>query len=60
MYFHVWLGKIKDFLGMDEINMIEMDSCVGLHIGRLESSLDHDVAYLILEGFSRVVFDPGR
>ena len=37
--------------------MIEMDSCDGLDIERLESSSDHDVSYPILEGFAQVVFD---
>lgn len=44
---------------MDEINMIKMDSCDGLYIDNIESSSDPDVAYLILEGFSQVVFDLG-
>ena len=56
---HGWLGQPKDLFGMDEINMIEMDSCDGLQIGRLESSSYCDVAYPRLEGFSCVVFDPG-
>ena len=42
---------------MDEMRLIEMDSCDGLDIGRLESSLDRDVAYPRLDGFARVVFD---
>ena len=55
---HGWLGKIEGFFGMDKIKLIEMGSCDGLDIGKLESSLDHGVAYPILEGFSRVIFDP--
>ena len=42
---------------MDEMRLIEMDSCDGLDIGRLESSSDCDVAYSRLEGFERVLFD---
>ena len=38
--------------------MIEIASCDGLDISRVESSSDHDVAYSRLEGFVRVVFDP--
>ena len=56
---HGWLGHLEDFFSMDEINMIENISCDGIHVGRLESSLDCDVAYQILEGFPRVIFNPG-
>ena len=42
---------------MDEIRMIEIDSCDGIQINRLESSSDRDVAYSRLEGFARVAFD---
>jgi len=52
MNFHGWLGQLKAFFGMDEINMIEMASCDGIHIGRLESSLDCNVAYLRVEVFA--------
>ena len=55
---HGWLGQLEGFFGMDKINMIEMTSCDGLQVGRLESSLDCDVAYLRLEGFARVLIDP--
>ena len=56
---HGWLGQLKVLFGMDEIRLIEMASCDGLDIGRLESSSDHGVAHSRLVGFSRVVFDPG-
>lgn len=40
---------------MEKIDLIDMDSCDGQHIGKLKSSSDCDTTYLILEGFSRVV-----
>lgn len=58
MIFHGWLGQIDDLFDMDEIRMIEIASCDGLQIGRLESSSDRDVAYRILKGYAQVVFDP--
>ena len=56
---HGWLGQLEDFFSMVEINMIEIASCDGLHVGMLESSLDRDVAYLRSHGFARMVFDLG-
>ena len=56
---HGWLAQLKGFFGVDEIKLIEMSSCDGLDISRLEYSSDHDVAYPRLEGFARLVFDPG-
>ena len=50
--FHGWLGQLEDFFGMDDISMIEIDSCDGLYIRKLKSSSDLDVAYSRLEGFS--------
>ena len=54
---HGWLGQLADCFGWDEIRLIEMASCDGLDIGRLESSSDRDVAYRTLVGIARVVFD---
>ena len=59
MIFHGWLGKIEGFFAMDEVKLIEMASCDGVHIGRLESSSECDVAYLRLVDFAQVVFDLG-
>jgi len=53
------LGKIEGFFAMDEVKLIEMASCDGVHIGRLESSSECDVAYLRLVDFAQVVFDLG-
>ena len=49
---HGWLGQLEGFFGLDKIRLIKMALCDGLQIGRLESSLDHDVAYPRLEGFA--------
>ena len=49
---HGWLGQLEDFFGLDEIRLIEMASCDGLHIDRQEASSDRSVAYPRLEGFS--------
>lgn len=56
---HEWLGQLEGFFGMDEIRLIEMASCDGMDIGKLESSLDCDVAYPRLVGFARFVFHQG-
>ena len=56
---HGWLGQLEGFFGLDEIRLIEMASCDGLQVRRLEYSSDRDVAYPRLEGFVRVVFDLG-
>lgn len=42
---------------MDDINMTNIASCDGLEISRIESSLDNDVTYLRLDGFTRVIFN---
>jgi len=57
----LWVSRSwsKGFFGLDEIKLIEMASCDGLQISRLESSSDRDVSYPRLEGFARAVFDPG-
>lgn len=49
---HGWLGQLKGEFGMDEIRLIEMDSCDGIQVGRLESSSDRDVSYPIFVGFA--------
>lgn len=59
LIYNGWLGQLKGFFVLYEIRLIEMASCDGLYIGKLQSSLDHDVAYPRLEGFAQVVFDPG-
>jgi len=51
--FHGFLGNLKDLFDMDYIGLIEIASCDGMEIGRLVSSLDHDVAYLRVEGVHR-------
>lgn len=56
---HGWLGQLEGFFHMDEIKLIKMASCDGLDIGILKYSSDHDIAYLRLELFSQLVFDPG-
>lgn len=56
---HGWLGQLDGFFGIDEIRLINTDSCDELDIGRLESSLDCGVTYLSSVGFSRLIFDLG-
>ena len=46
---HGRLGQLEGFFSLDEIRLIELASFDVLHIGRLESSLDRDVAYPRLE-----------
>ena len=52
LIFHRWLGHLEGFFGLDEIRLIEMDSCDGLDIGRLEYSSGRDVAYPRLVRFA--------
>lgn len=59
MYCKGSLGQLENCFGMDKIGFIEISSCDGLQIGGPVYSLDHDIAYPRLEGFVRVVFDPG-
>ena len=59
MICHGWLGQLEGFFGMDEMRLIDMDSCDGLDIGKLEYSSNSGIAYLRLVGFSLVVFDLG-
>jgi len=44
---------------MDGFGLIDIASCDGMNIHRLVSSLDRNVSYSILEGFSQVLFDLG-
>lgn len=55
LIFHGWLGQLEGFFG--QVRLIERASCDGLNIGKLESSLDPDVAYLRVEAFVCIVFD---
>lgn len=44
---------------MDEIGLINIASCDGIHIGMLVYSLDFDVANVRFEGCAHVVLDVG-
>ena len=44
---------------MDDIMMIDIASCDGLQVSKLESSSDHDLTYPRLVGFSWAIFDLG-
>lgn len=59
MNFYGLLEQLEDCIGIEKICMIKIASCDGKHVGRLVSSLDCDVAHMILQVCACVVFDTG-